>query len=148
VEKTPSVEGSVYAILRRDASISQNISGLVIGAAYQVSWYQQGNSKKLNNIFVSLGGKTVWGERLVVTNPSYWEANTSAEFTATSSTAELKIWTESLSKRHAVFIDAVSVHLDSVQPLVYDYVSDKNGNPCCAKLSCFKKNGKCKNPIN
>ena len=108
-----SVDGSVYAIFKKKSSITQTVSGLIPGSKYALSWSQRGrpwNNYAGNDINLSIGDLPIYTQD-GISDKGSWESKTSDVFTATSDTAELKIWTTNpLGGDRSVFVDAISVN--------------------------------------
>ena len=115
--------GTVDAIVQRDASIEQEITNLVPGSVYVGNWSQRGRQNYgFNDIHISLDGSNVYSQSSVPKGP--WEAKISSEFTATSVSALLKIWsTNPGGGDRTVFIDAISVNKVKVQGSFLSFIS-------------------------
>ena len=106
-------EGGQYAVLQQTASISQSVSGFVVGKTYMVRWAEAARPGGTGNDMRVLIDTTVVGTLHTVINTN-WAVYTSDSFTATSTSHTIKF--DALNTAggdRSVFIDAVEITGDN-----------------------------------
>jgi len=105
-------EGSQNSVLQQTASIWQNISGLVSGKNYRVSWFEASRSGSGSNDLQVWIDSMVVGALHVVSDVN-WVEKTSDMFTATSNSHTLTF--DALNSGggdRSLFLDSVSIAMD------------------------------------